>query len=117
MPCKACARHEQLELYPCNNTNPMCMVVAQDQTEQASCSTADDNQTPSADCEPDVFRQRQIQDPDIMSILRSVESGIKPEWVEILTLSSKRKTLWRQWGRLKIVSRVLYLKFYDEEDN
>ena len=114
VPCKVCARQEaQSELHSCNSSDPTCMVASKNSTKQASSSKADDDQTPATDWEPEMLRQKQLLDPDIMPILSSVESGIKPDWADITALSSKGKTLWRQWERLKIVSGVLYRKFYD----
>ncbi|KAH3872868.1 hypothetical protein DPMN_036091 [Dreissena polymorpha] len=73
VPCKVCARQEaQSELHSCNSSDPTCMVASKKSTEQASSSKADNDQTPATDWEPDMLRQKQLLDPDIMPILSSV---------------------------------------------
>ena len=49
-----------------------------------------------------MLRQKQLLDPDIIPILSSVESGIKPDWADITALSSKGKSFGASGKDLKL---------------
>ncbi|KAH3726993.1 hypothetical protein DPMN_052917 [Dreissena polymorpha] len=85
--------HAKYEVHSGYISGPTCMAVSKNSNEQESCSTYNENQTPVTVWEPDILRQKQLEDLDIMPILRSVESGIKSRWADIAGLSSIGKTL------------------------
>ncbi|KAH3876942.1 hypothetical protein DPMN_000795, partial [Dreissena polymorpha] len=98
VPCKVCARQEaQSELHSCNSSDPTCMVASKKSTEQASSSKADNDQTPATDWEPDMLRQKQLLDPDIMPILSSQrKNALAPD---VPTIMSRPYDLKRHVGR------------------
>lgn len=70
---------------------------------------------------PAEIRCSQMQDEDISPMLTALETGSdRPKWDQVYSGRSALKTLWRQWGRLKLPDGILYCQFYDidlEEDH
>ena len=63
--------------------------------------------------DPPQLRQEQLHDPDIASVIGSVETNTKPSWAELQSMSPALRALYHQYDSLVIVEGVLYRVFYD----
>lgn len=110
-PCKVCVRQDPELDDQCDTVR----VVTRGQTENNSNSGLRDVQFLLEGWNTAEIRQKQLEDPNIGSILVAIEDETRPTWKSVSDKSGELKTLWRQWDRLRMVSGILYRRWEDDD--
>ena len=122
MPCKSCARQENLNQEDERGSDDEENCDSQCNTIRAITSThsatTTENQALLEGWDLGTLRQKQLEDDDLKPIMTALESkGERPSWDQVSAGSSVLKSIWRQWDRLTLYEGVLYRTYFDEDSS
>jgi transposase InsO family protein len=98
----------------CGKTEAASEVIDECTPDELHCAAVDhDSDDDQADVIAlDTIRQAQTYDTDIAPILNMLSGDCdQPAWDDVAHMSACSKSLWRQWGRLRIINGVLCRRF------